>query len=38
MFDSPEIDSFHKNVGLTPLYSGKSLTDPKEIIVIHQAE
>ena len=37
MFDSPEIDAFHKTVGLTPLYRGKSLIDPKEI-VIHQAE
>ena len=24
--------------GLTPLYRGKSLLDPKEVIVIHQAE
>ena len=38
MFDSPEIDAFHKKVGLTPLYRGKSLIDPKEVIVIHQAE
>ena len=38
MFDSPEIDTFHKTVGLTPLYRGKSLIDPKEVIVIHQAE
>ena len=38
MFDSPEIDAFHKTVGLTPLYRGKSLIDPKEVIVIHQAE
>jgi len=37
MFDSPEIDAFHKTVGLTPLYRGKSLIDPKEVIVIHQA-
>ena len=36
MFDSSEIDAFHKTVGLTPLYRGKSLIDPKEIIVIHQ--
>ena len=35
MFDSPEIDVFHKTVGLTPLYRGKSLIDPKEVIVIH---
>ena len=38
MFDSPEIDAFHNTVGLTPLYRGKSLIDPKEVIVIHQAE
>ena len=31
MFDSPEIYAFHKTVGL-------SLIDPKEAIVIHQAE
>ena len=37
-FDSPEIDAFHKKVGLTPLYRGKSLINPKEVIVIHQAE
>ena len=38
MFDSPEIDAFHKTAWLTPLYRGKSLIDPKEVIVIHQAE
>ena len=38
IFDSPEIDQFHKSVGLLPLYRGKGLTDPKEIIVIYQAE
>ena len=38
MFDSPEIDEFHKSVGLSPLYRGKSLTDPQEVIVIHQAD
>ena len=38
IFDSPEIDEFHKTVGLSPLYRGKGLTDPKEVIVIHQAE
>ena len=38
IFDSPEIDAFHKSVGLTPLYRGKSLIDPREVIVIHQAE
>ncbi len=38
MLDSLEIDAFHKTVGLTSLYRGKSLIDPKEVIVIHQAE
>ena len=38
MFDSHEIDAFHKTVGLTSLCRGKSLIDPKEVIVIHQAE
>ena len=38
IFDSPEIDEFQKTVGLTSLYRGKGLTDPKEVIVIHQAE
>ena len=38
IFDSPEIDKFHKAVGLSPIYRGKGLTDPKEVIVIHQAE
>ena len=38
MFDSPEIHAFHKTVGLTPIYRGKSLIDPKEAIVIHQSE
>ena len=38
IFDSPEIDEFHKTVGLTPLYRGKGLTDSKNVIVIHQAE
>ena len=37
IFDSPEIDEFHKTAGLTPLYRGKGLTDSKEVIVIHQA-
>ena len=35
MFDSPETTEFHKKVGLTPLYRGKSLIDPIEVIVIH---
>ena len=38
IFDSSEINEFHKTVGLSPLYRGKGLTDPKEVIVIHQAE
>ena len=38
MFDSPETIEFHKKVGLTPLYRGKSLIDPIEVIVIHQGE
>ena len=36
IFDGPTIDAFHKTVGLTPNYRGKSLIDPKEAIVIHQ--
>ena len=38
IFDSPETIQFHKKVGLTPLYRGKSLIDPIEVIVIHQVE
>ena len=38
IFDSPKIDAFHKTGGPTPIYRGKSLIDPKEAIVIHQAE
>tara|TARA_Y100000739_G_scaffold33174_1_gene25300 strand:- start:15 stop:299 length:285 start_codon:yes stop_codon:yes gene_type:complete len=38
IFDNPEIDAFHKTEGLTPIYRGKSLIDPKEAIVIHQGE
>ena len=38
IFDSPEIDEFHKALRLSPLFRGKGLTDPKEVIVIHQAE
>ena len=38
MFDSPETTEFHKKVGLTPLYRCKSIIDPIEFIVIHQAE
>ena len=32
--DSPEIDAFHKTVGLIPNYRSKSLIDTKEAIVI----
>ena len=35
--DSPEIDEFHKTVGLSSLYRGKGVTNPKEVIVILQA-
>ena len=38
IFDSPQIGAFHKTVGLTPIYRGKSLIDPEEAIVIQQAE
>tara|TARA_B100000212_G_scaffold173100_1_gene130190 strand:- start:597 stop:848 length:252 start_codon:yes stop_codon:yes gene_type:complete len=38
MFDSPKSTEFHKKVGLTPLYRGKNLFNPIEVIVIHQAE
>ena len=38
MFDSLETTEFHKKVGLTPIYRGKSIIDPIEVIVIHQAE
>ena len=38
VFDSEEIDEFHKSVGIKPIYRGKSITDPQEVIVIHQAE
>ena len=38
IFDSSEINDFHKSVGLRPIYRGKNLSDPQEVIVIHQAE
>ena len=38
IFDSPEIDEFHKTVWLSSLFRGKGLTDPKKIIVIHESE
>ena len=37
MLNSLEIDEFHKTVGLSSLYRGKGVTDPKEVIVIYQA-
>ena len=38
IFDNPEIDVFHKTVGLSSLYRGKYLTYPKGVILIHHAE
>ena len=38
IFDSKEIEEFHKSTGITPIYRGKSITDPQEVIVIHQAD
>ena len=38
ILDSPEKTEFHKKIGLTPLYRGKSLIDPIEVIVIHQVK
>jgi len=38
IFDSEETDQFHKSFGISPFYRGKSLTDPQQVIVIHQAE
>ena len=38
IFDSKEINEFHNKVGIKPIYRGKSITDPQEVIVIHQAE
>ena len=38
IFNNPEIDVFHKSVELFPLYRGKCLTYPKEVILIHHAE
>lgn len=37
IFDSKETDEFHKHFGIKPIYRGKSITDPQEVIVIHQA-
>ena len=33
MFDSPEIDAFHKTVGLTPLYRGKVYWIQKKLLL-----
>ena len=38
IFDNPEIDVFHKTVGLSPLYRGECLTYSKRVIAIHHAE
>ena len=38
IFDSKDTDKFHKNIGLKPIYRGKNLSNPKEIIVIHQGK
>ena len=38
ILDSPETTEFHKKVKLTPIYRGKGIIDPKEVIVIHQAK
>ena len=38
MFDSPEIDAFHKKVGLTPLYRGKSIINPKNMEITLKKE
>ncbi len=38
IFDSNETNEFHKKFGIKPIYRGKSITDPQEVIVIHQAE
>ena len=34
IFYNPNIDEFHKTIELSPLFRGKDLTDPKEVIVI----
>ena len=36
IFDSPEIDEFHKNVWLSFPCRGKGLEDPKEVIIIYK--
>ena len=37
-FESIETNEFHKSFGINPIYRGKSVADPQEVIVIHQAE
>ena len=38
MFDISYIEAFHVKSGLTSIYRGKSLTNPKQVIIVHQAE
>ena len=38
IFDSKATKRFHEEVGINPIYRGKSIIDSKEVIVIHQAE
>ena len=38
IFDSKETQEFHKSVGIKPLFRGKNISNPQEVIVIHQAE
>ena len=37
-FEGLKIDKFHKTLGLSALYKGKSLADLKEVIIIGQAK
>ena len=38
IFDSEEIIEFHNTYGIKPIYRGKNISNPNEVIVIHQAE
>ena len=38
IFDSLKIYEFHKTLGLSHLYKGKSFADLKEVVIIGQAE
>tara|TARA_Y100000589_G_scaffold122755_1_gene117173 strand:+ start:2855 stop:3139 length:285 start_codon:yes stop_codon:yes gene_type:complete len=38
IFDSKETNEFHDSKGIKAIYRGKSITDPQEVIVIHQAK